>query len=91
MNFKVMYNRQGQLWKMYEMTYNEVPSTAGCKTSMLSSEHIVDFIRKHGSPGNREMRGVGISIPLKQFTTRALQVKTYYREARQIYGWLYDS
>jgi len=77
MNFKVMYNRQGQLWKMYELTYNEVPSAAGCKTSMPSSEHIVDFIRKHGSPGNREMRGVGITIPLKQFTTRALQEKTY--------------
>ena len=77
MNFKVMYNRQGQLWKMYEITYNEVPSAAGCKTSMPSSEHIVDFIRRHGSPGNREMRGVGITIPLKQFTTRALQEKTY--------------
>jgi len=77
MNFKVMYNRQGQLWKMYEITYNEVPSAAGCKTAMPSSEHIVDFIRRHGSPGNREIRGVGITIPLKQFTTRALQEATY--------------
>jgi hypothetical protein len=44
---------------------------------MPSSEHIVDFIRRHGSPGNREIRGVGITIPLKQFTTRALQENSY--------------
>lgn len=77
MNFKVMYNRQGQLWKLYELTYNEVPSAVGCKVSMPSSEHIVDFIRRHGSPGNREIKSVGIDIPLKQFTTRALQEKSY--------------
>jgi hypothetical protein len=62
---------------MYEMTYNEQPSYGGGKTSITSSEHIVDFIRRHGSPGNREIKGVGIDIPLKQFTTRALQEKSY--------------
>jgi len=77
MNFKVMYNRQGQLWKLYEMTHNEVTSAVGVKTAMPSTEHIVDLIRRHGSPGNREIRGVGITIPLKQFTTRALQERTY--------------
>ena len=38
---------------------------------------VLDFIRRHGSPGNREIKGVGINIPLKQFTTRALQEHTY--------------
>ena len=77
MNFKVVYNRQGELWKMYEITYNEQPSYGGGKTSIPSAEHIVDFIRRHGSPGNRDIKGVGINIPLKQFTTRALQEKSY--------------
>lgn len=77
MSFKVMYNRQGLLWKMYEMCYNEYPSYGGGKTPMPNAEHIVDFLRCHGSLGNREIKGVGIDIPLKQFTTRALQEKTY--------------
>jgi len=77
MNFKVVYNRHGELWKIYEMCYNEYPSYVGGKTPMPNAEHIVDFIRRHGSLGNREIKGVGIEIPLKQFTTRALQEKTY--------------
>jgi hypothetical protein len=77
MNLKVMYNRQGELWKMYEMCYNEYPSYGGGKTQLPNAEHTVDFIRHHGSPGNREIKGVGIEIPLKQFTTRALQEKSY--------------
>lgn len=77
MNFKVMYNRQGQLWKMYEMCYNEYPSHGGGTTQMPNAEHTVDFIRHHGSPGNRDIRSIGADIPLKRFTTRALQEKSY--------------
>lgn len=77
MQFKVMYNRQGELWKLYEITHTEYVNVSGGKTSMPSSEHIVDFIRRHGSPANRDIRGIGLNIPLKQYTTRALQEKTY--------------
>lgn len=77
MNYKTTYNRQGELWKLFELCRNEYPSANGGKTVMPTSEYTVDFIRFHGSPGNREIKEVGKDIPLKQYTTRALQEKTY--------------
>jgi len=77
MNFKVVYNRQGELWKLFEMCKDEYPSHAGGKTVMPTTEHTIDFIRKHGSPGDRDIKEIGKPISLKQFTTRALQEKTY--------------
>jgi hypothetical protein len=77
MNLKVVYNRQGELWKLFEMCRDEYPSYGGGKTVMPTAEHTIDFIRRHGSPGNREIKEIGKDIPLKQFTTRALQEKTY--------------
>lgn len=77
MAFKLMYNRQGELWKMYEMFAAEYPSPGGQKTALFNGEHIVDFIRHHGSPGNREIRGIGIDIPRSLFQTKSLRVKSY--------------
>jgi hypothetical protein len=77
MLFKVMYNRQGQLWKMYEMFHNEYPSHGGAVTAIFNGEHIVDFIRRHGSPGNREMKGIGIDIPLTLFQVKSLSQRSY--------------
>ncbi len=77
MNFKVMYNRQGQLWKMYEMYTNVYPSYGGEQTALFNGEHIVDFIRHHGSPGNREIKGIGIEIPLTLFQVKSLKVRSY--------------
>lgn len=77
MNFKIMYNRQGELWKMMEMPYHEVPSSGGEKTSIVNGDNIIDFIRRHGSPGKREDRGTGIEIPLEKFQVKSLKVKTY--------------
>lgn len=77
MNYKVVYNRQGELWKLFELCRDEFPSANGGKTVMPTSEYTIDFIRRHGSPGNREIKEVGKDIPLKQYTTRALQEKTY--------------
>ncbi len=77
MNFKVMYNRQGELWKMYEMFYNEYPSYGGQKTAIFNGEHIFDFIRRHGSPGNREIKGIGIDIPLTKFQVKSLKQRSY--------------
>ena len=77
MNFKVMYNRQGQLWKMYEMAYDELPSYGGQTTPIFTSEHIVDFLRRHGSTSVRNVQSIGIDIPLTQFQTKALKEKSY--------------
>ncbi len=77
MNFKVAYNRQGELWKLFEMCKDEYPSAGGGKTVMPTTEHTIDFIRRHGSPGDRDIKEIGKPISLKQFTTRALQEKTY--------------
>ena len=77
MNFKVMYNRQGQLWKMYEMAYDELPSYNGQTTPIFTSEHIVDFLRRHGSTSVRNVQSIGIDIPLTQFQTKALKEKSY--------------
>ena len=77
MNFKVMYNRRGELWKLYEFCHHEFPSHGGGKTAMPNAEHIVDIIRRHGSPAVREIMQVGGDIPLKQFTVNSLREKTY--------------
>ncbi|MFC1591100.1 DUF1329 domain-containing protein [Thermodesulfobacteriota bacterium] len=77
LNFKVMYNRQGELWKMYELFYDEFPSYGGGTTAIYTSEQIVDFIRRHGSVSIREMKGVGIEIPLHLFQTRSLKDRSY--------------
>jgi hypothetical protein len=77
MNFKMMYNRQGELWKMYEMFYNEYPTVQGQKVSYLSAEHTVDFIRHHGSPSKYTMKGIGMDIKLDQYQTKSLKEKSY--------------
>jgi hypothetical protein len=77
MNFKVMYNRQGELWKLFEMFYNEQPSYGGQKTAFFNSEHIVDFIRRHGSPNHRDVKTIGLDIPLTLYRTKSLKEKSY--------------
>jgi len=77
MNFKVMYNRQGQLWKMYEMFYDEYPMPNGDKTSLASGEHVFDFIRSHGTCDIRELKEVGKPIRPDFFQTKSLKQKSY--------------
>jgi hypothetical protein len=77
MNFKVMYNRQGELWKLFEMFYNEQPSYGGQKTAFFNSEHIVDFIRRHGSPNHRDVKTIGLDIPLTLYRTKSLKERSY--------------
>jgi hypothetical protein len=77
MNFKVMYNRQGELWKTYEMFYDEYPTALGQKAAYMACEHTVDFIRSHGSPGKYTMKGLSLDIPLTLYQTGSLKVKSY--------------
>jgi hypothetical protein len=77
MNFKIMYNRQGELWKTYEMFYNEYPTALGQKAAYMTCEHTVDFIRHHGSPSKYIIKGISIDIPLDQYQTKSLKEKSY--------------
>ncbi|MCX5905272.1 MAG: DUF1329 domain-containing protein [Proteobacteria bacterium] len=77
MNFKIMYNRQGELWKTYEMFYNEYPTALGQKAAYMAAEHTVDFIRHHGSPSQYVIKGISVDIPLTQYQTSALKEKAY--------------
>ena len=77
MNFKVMYNRRGELWKMYEFGYIEFPSYGGQTTPIFNIEHIFDFLRNHGSASRRGIQEVGMDIPLKLFQTKSLKEKSY--------------
>jgi len=77
MNFKVMYNRLGQFWKIYELFYDEYPLPNGGKASLFSGEHVVDFIRGHGTCDIRELKDVGQDIRLDFFQTKSLKQKSY--------------
>jgi len=77
MNFKVMYNRQGELWKMYEMFYNEYPTAIGQKAAYMSCEHTLDFIRHHGSDSKYTIKGLSLDIPLDMYQTKSLREKSY--------------
>jgi len=70
MDFKVMYNRQGQMWKMYEFGFDEFPSYGGQTTPIFNTEHIVDFLRNHGSASKRGIKEVGLEIPTTLFRTK---------------------
>ena len=77
MNFKVMYNRKGELWKLYELFHDEHPTACGEKTSIFTAEHSLDVIRQHGSPNIREVTDVGAYIRPEFFQTQSLNQKTY--------------
>jgi len=77
MNFKVMYNRQGELWKMYELFYNEYPTAMGQKAGYMSCEHTLDFIRHHGSDSKYTIKGLSLDIPLDLYQTKSLKEKSY--------------
>ena len=77
MNFKIMYNRQGELWKIYEMFYDEYPTVQGQKAAYMSAEHTIDFIRHHGSPSKYTKQVLGGNIPLTQYQTSSLKEKAY--------------
>jgi len=77
MNFKVMYNRQGELWKMYELFMNEYPTVLGQKAAYFSCEHTLDFIRHHGSPSKYTKQVISGDIPLTQYRTSSLKDKAY--------------
>jgi len=77
MNFKVMYNRQGEFWKMYEMFFNEYPTQLGQKAAYMSCEHTLDYIRHHGSPSKYTKHVISGDIPLKLYQTSALKDKAY--------------
>jgi len=77
MNFKTMYNRQGKLWKMYEMFYKVYKSKLGNEIVTYSSEHILDYIRAHGTASYRDMKELNADIPPDLFQVKSLKQKSY--------------
>ena len=77
MNFKVMYNRLGQFWKMQELFYDERPNVGGEKTASFTADHIFDLIRRHGTTTIRDTSDVGKKIRYDFFQTKSLKQKSY--------------
>ena len=82
MNFKIMYNRQGELWKTYEMFYNEYPTVQGQKAAYMSAEHTIDLIRHHGSPSKYTKQVIGVNIPISSTRLRRLKKRPTNRLLR---------
>ena len=62
---------------MYELFYDEYPMPNGGKTALFSGEHVVDFIRSHGTCDIRELKEVGKPIRPDFFQTKSLKQKSY--------------
>ncbi len=78
MNVQEMYDRQGRLWKLMEMFYNEyeMEEAEGVVTN-INSEHTIDLIRRHGSVGQWEIYSIGKTLDKRIFTVANLQQLTY--------------
>ena len=78
MNAQEMYDRQGRLWKLLEMLYNEFDlKEADGMVSHVNSEHTVDLIRRHGSVGQYEIFELGSTLNERIFSVANLQQLTY--------------
>lgn len=78
MSVQEMYDRQGRLWKMMEMTYNEykLEEAEGVATN-INGEHTVDLIRRHGSVGQWKIYSLGKTMNKRIFSVANLQQLTY--------------
>ena len=78
MNAQEMYDRQGRLWKLLEMFYNEFDmKEAEGQVAHVNSEHTVDIVRRHGSVGQYEIYELGTTLNQKIFSVANLQQLTY--------------
>ena len=78
MNTQEMYDRQGRLWKLMEMFYNEYKmEEAEGVTTNINSEHTVDLIRRHGSVGQWEINVIGANFNKRIFAISNLQQLAY--------------
>ena len=78
MNVQEMYDRQGRLWKLQEMFYNEFEmEKAEGLVSHVNLEHTVDIIRRHGSVGQYEIYKLGTTLDKRIFSVANLQQLTY--------------
>ena len=78
LNVQEMYDRQGRLWKLQEMFYQEYKmKEAEGMVTHTNAEHTVDLVRRHGSVGQYEIFGLGITLDKKIFSVANLQQLTY--------------
>lgn len=78
LNVQEMYDRQGRLWKLQEMFYEEYKmKEAEGMVTHCNSEQTVDLVRRHGSVGQYEIFGLGVTLDNKIFSVANLQQLTY--------------
>ena len=77
MESKVMYNKEGRLWKLFEMYYDEVPGYGDTKSSSILHDVIVDLFRKHGGTSKRFNEFTGKPIPEEIFRLQNMQKFAY--------------
>jgi hypothetical protein len=78
MNVQEMYDRQGRLWKLQEMFYNEFEmKEAEGLVAHVNSEHTLDIVRRHGSVGQYEIYELGKTLDKRIFSVANLQQLTY--------------
>ena len=78
MNLQEMYDRQGRLWKMLEMFYNEYKMVeAEGMTTHVSTEQVIDLVRRHGSLAYYDVHKLGTTLDDKIFSVANLQQLSY--------------
>lgn len=77
-NYKESYDRQGRLWKFYEMSQNMIKGyPEKGQIAIQQGSAYVDLIRRHGSPGTEKSVVCGLDIPLSEYSLRALEKRGY--------------
>jgi hypothetical protein len=77
MDAKVMYDKEGRLWKVMDVFYDEVPGYGGAKTATIIADTTTDIIRKHSGTSIRVNEFTGKPIPENIFTVGNMQKFSY--------------
>ena len=78
LNIQEMYDRQGRLWKLQEMFYEEYKmKEAEGMVTHVNAEHTVDLVRRHGSVGQYKIFELGTTLDRRIFSVANLQQLTY--------------
>jgi hypothetical protein len=77
MDVKTMYDKEGRLWKVMDMFYDEVPGYGGAKVATIIADTTTDIIRKHSGTSIRTNEFTGKPIPEGIFTVGNMQKFSY--------------
>ena len=77
MDVKTMYDREGRLWKVMDVFYDEVSGYGGAKVATIIADTTADIIRKHAGTSIRTNEFTGKPIPEGIFTVGNMQKFSY--------------